>query len=213
MSVETFAQFIFKRLRVPLFMGLLAAGPLCAGIYIFLEKESVDLLLSQYFTAKAKVKAVADRKERKERFLAKRKHADPYFLSTKLEAISFLGTEADELRSWLAHPAVSNKEPLKQRLKFLEGKSNHLAFQEDDIQISKLYKETVEKQHDFVELDEKDLKSLLTLIEEVPSEDVNVDLTPQLIISEFALHKKNTPLHGQVLEIKMDLFKREFLSP
>jgi hypothetical protein len=34
-----------------------------------------------------------------------------------------------------------------------------------------------------------------------------------LIISEFALHKKNTPLHGQVLEIKMDLFKREFLSP
>ena len=213
MSIEGFAQFVFKRLRLPLFLGLLAAGPFCAGVFLLLEKQSVDMLYAQHLAGKTKVKTAVARKERRERFMAKRVNADSYFLNKKLEELPFLTAEKEELNNWLAHPAVSNKEPLQQRLRFLETGNNHLVFREDDVQLSKLYKETIEKQQDSVEMDEMDLKNLLSIIEELPANPLDSVGRAQLIISEFSLHKKRTFLQKEVIEVKMDLFKREFLSP
>ena len=213
MSIEGLARFLFKRLRMPLFLGLLTLGPMCAGAFLFLEKQSVDMLYAQHLVGQTKVKTAVARKERRERFMAKRANAEPYFLNKKLEELPFLDAEKTELKNWLSHPAVSNKEPLQQRLRFLEMGNNHLVFREDEIQLSKLYKETIEKQQDSVELDEADLKNLLGIIEELPTNPLDSVGRAQLIISEFSLHKKRTLLQKEVLEVKMDLFKREFLSP
>jgi hypothetical protein len=190
---------------------LLAVAPLCVGFLLYLEKQSVNLLLEQFHAGKTKIKTAVDRKDRKERFLQKHTHSDPYFLNKKVENLSFLESEKSVLKQWINHPGISNKEPLVQRLHFLASGENRLAFTEEEIQLSKLYKETKEKQKSPIEVDEQDLKGLLGLIEEV--HPGTQESRPQLIVSECSLHKKQTSLQREVLEVKMDLFKREFLAP
>jgi hypothetical protein len=213
MFVERLGHLLFKRIGFPFFYVLILVCPLSVVAFLFVEKQSVDMLAEQLETCKLKAKTAVQRKERKELFVKRHVGSDPYFLSKELENLSFLGNEKGELKNWLNHPAVSNKAPILQRLKFLENGSNRLVFQEEDLQLSKLYKETLEKQKKPVEMDQIDLKKILGTIEDLPSENPALTQRPQLLISEFSMQKKWTPLETQVFEVKIDLFKREFLSP
>ncbi len=213
MFAEKMGRLLFKRIRAPFFYMLVAACPLCVATYLFIEKQSVDLLDQQLQIGRTKAKTAIQRKERKERFVGRHVNPDPYFLSKELEGFVFLKDEQSELKQWLHHPAIAQKSAISQRLHFLESAQNHLVFQEEEIQLSKFYKETLEKQNQPVDVDVKDLKELLGLIEDLPSDMPSLQHRPQLIISEFSLRKKQTPLDRQVFELKIDLFKREFLSP
>jgi len=213
MFVEKIGRFLFNRIRLPFFLLLLSVGPVCVGVFLFMEKQSVDLLWEQLEIGKMKAKTAIDRKERKERFTQRHLESDPYFLNKELESLSFLEEEKINLKKWLNHPGISRKDRIAQRVRFLENGENKLVFQEEEIRLSKLYKETVEKQKSPIEIDANDLKKLLSLIEDLPSENLPLTRRPQLIISEFSMHKKTTPFDGQAIEVKLDLFKREFLSP
>ena len=208
MFFEQIGRSLFARIRFPFFLLLLAVPPICSSFYLFSELQSLRDLHERASTAMTKVKGAFTRKARKEKILERHSHPDPYFLDKEIESFSFLSIEQHQLREWLSHPAIANKQPLLDRLRFLEKGDNHLSFMEEEFQISPLCKETIEKQRNWIELDNDDLKRLLTMLEINPKEK-----SPQLLVTEFLMHKKETPLHSEAFEIKMNLLKREFLSP
>lgn len=211
---ETCGRFFFQRVGLPIFLVLISVIPICTGLFLYLEKQKVSELKEQRTTVMKRAKTAFERKERKEVFIQEHTNSDPYFLDKEIESFVFLKNEKNRLASWLAHPAIANKEKIMKRLSFLGSEENRLSFTEDDIQTSKTCKETMEKQRSPVELDCDDLKQLLSLIEDLPAESVSsTKRRPQLLISNFSLSKKKTILQSEVFEMKMDLLKREFLSP
>jgi hypothetical protein len=222
--LEKTGRFIFQKNRMPIFLLFLSIGPLVSAFFLYIEKQSFNALEETSSIAMRKTKTAFHRKTRKDAFLAKHENSDPYFLDKEIESLCFLNKEKDQLKEWLSHPAISNKDKLMRRVHFLESAENRLSFTEEDIQVSKTCKETMEKQRYPIEVDADDLKLLLHHIEELPTEQINPnDLSerdiatsakgrPQLLICNFSMIKKNTLLQNEVFEIKMDLLKREFLA-
>lgn len=213
MFAEKLGKLLFKRIRFPFFYLILIAFPIGVASFLFMEKQSIDLISQQLEMSRSKAKTAAYKKARKELFVLRHAQSDPYFLSKELETLTFLEQEKLELKQWINHPAIAQKAPLIERVKFIESQSNHLIFQEDEIQLSKRFKETRETQKSPVQMDQQDLKKILGLIEDLPSDILPLTHRPQLIISEFSMQKKWTPLEKQIFEVNIDLFKREFLSP
>lgn len=207
MFLEKAGRFLFKSIPAPLFFSGIILLPICVVIFLFFQKQSVDAMQGDIVRTMAKAKTAFEKKERKERFLERHRQSDPRFLDTTLATLSFLSSEKERLLSLGSHPALVNRREVSSRIRFIEGEENRLRFQEEGVQIAKQYKEIIEKQKRPVEMDSDDLNRALALIEE---SQVTCDLRPQLIITDFSLHKKTTPLRNEVLEIKMDLLKREF---
>jgi len=204
--LEMSGKFFFQKLRPLFFFLFLSMAPLASGLFLFSEKQSLEIFQEQFSTILLKVKTAFAKKMRKEKFLEKHAQSNPYFLESELESLNLLEREKLTLKRWATHPAIANKEALKNRLSFLESSQNRLGFVGDEIQFAKTFKETLETQKEPVEVDGEDLMRLLSLIEGV-STDVK---RPQLIITDFALKKKKTELQNEVFELKMDLLKREF---
>jgi hypothetical protein len=208
---EASGRFFFQKLRPPFFLLLLGISPLVSSFLLFNERQSVEIFQNQFSSIALKSKTAFEKKERKERFLQTHKNSDPYFLDKEIESLSFLANEKTQLKNWLSHPAIANKDMLKKRLIFLESDQNRLSFTDDEIQFSKTVRETLEKQREIVEVDQDDLKNLLALIEETSLDSAPSKINrPQLVISDFSLTKKNTNLQNEVFELKMELLKREF---
>lgn len=216
---EKIGRFLLQKNRMPVFLFSLSIGPLLAAFFLYVEKQSFTVLEETSSLAMRKAKSAFHRKMRKDIFLAKHENSDPYFLDKEIESLSFLNHEKNDLKGWLSHPAVSNKEKLLRRIHFLENGENRLSFSEEETQMSKTCKETMEKQRYPIEIDPADLQSLLSHIEEIPNEEKpgsNIASSskgrPQLLVCNFSMRKKNTPLQNEVFEITMDILKREFLA-
>jgi hypothetical protein len=60
-------------------------------------------------------------------------------------------------------------------------------------------------------MDENDLKTILSLIEDIPVDSaLPSKSSPQILIKDFRLKKQETSLQTSVFEVQMDLLKREF---
>lgn len=100
----------------------------------------------------------------------------------------------------------------KKRLEFLTGTSNDLTFTEGVVQSNPIFQETTETLVHPVEIDTKDLRTILAKIEgttignETPSPN-----RPQLIILDFKLEKKHVTDKNEVFLLNLKLLKREFL--
>jgi len=167
---EKIGRFLFQKNRMPIFLFSLSIGPLVAAFFLYHEKQSFNVLEETSSVAMRKAKSAFQRKTRKEAFLTKHENSDPYFLDKEIESLCFLNQEKNQLKGWLSHPAISNKDKLYRRIHFLENGENRLSFSEDEIQVSKTCKETVEKQRYPIEIDASDLQKLLSIVEESPSD-------------------------------------------
>jgi hypothetical protein len=184
---------------------------LLAAFFLFLEKNSLHDLEQRFATAVRKEKLAFERKSRKERFIQRYSEADPYFLDQQIETFPLLGAEKEKLESLLRHPAFPESAAVKERLHFLEN--NRFAFVESNLHTSAKIKEVEEKLRHPVQMDELDLQRLLSVIEDVPiGSSLPSSTSPQILIKEFKLKKRPTPLQTQVLEVDMELFKREFIQ-
>lgn len=212
---EKTGRWIFQKKRLPLFLLSLSIGPIISALYLYSEKQSLETLQETSSVAMRRAKSAFQRKAKKDVFLSQHGNSDPYFLDKEIESLRFLQSEQALLKKWLSHPAIANKDKLVRRMNFLTSAENQLSFTEENIQVSKTCKETLEKQRYPIEADIGDLKKLLHSIEETAIDQTETNATqnrPQLLICNFSMTKKNTLLQNEVFEIKMDLLKREFLS-
>lgn len=208
---EACGQFFFSRMRPAFFFALTVFPLLVAALFIFFEKTNFQELEERFTAAARKEKIALERKARKERFLERYSQADPYFLDQQIESFPLLQAEKEKLESLLHHPAFPESEALKERLRFLSN--NGLAFTEGNIRTSAQMKEVDEKQRHPVQMDEKDLQKILSLLEDVPVEShLPSNKGPQILIKELRIKKQETPLHMQVVEVDMDLLQREFIK-
>lgn len=208
MFLEHCGQFCFKKIRPSIFFSSLLVPIICATFYLFFQILELQELENRFIYSTKKGKSAIEKKRNKEQFLRRYSSYTPYFINQYIESLNFLDKEKQELITLLNHPAVLNKKILKERLSFLSGETNRLLFAEEKVRSSTKIKETEEKQRHPVQVDEKDLEKLLSLIEDVSSEPLN---SPQLIIRNFQLKKKETSLRNEIFEVEMELLKREWL--
>ncbi|PIS01898.1 MAG: hypothetical protein COT85_08140 [Chlamydiae bacterium CG10_big_fil_rev_8_21_14_0_10_42_34] len=211
MFFEKCGKFFFSQMR-PLFFFALCTFPLFATAFIlFNEYNELQDLETRFSRALRKEKLSLAKKGRKERFLKRYSSPSPYFLDQNIESLTLLNEEAEKLQSILSHPAFPDSRSIKSRLAFL--KDNRLSFIEENIRTSAKIKEVEEKLRNPVQLDENDLKKVLSLIEDVEIDNFTpIDHCPQMIIKDFRLKKQETSLHTELFEVEMDLIKREFTS-
>lgn len=209
MFLERLGKFFFSQMR-PVFFFILTAFPILAAVlFLYFEYSKLQALQERFSKAARKEKLSFERKVRKERFLQRYSHADPYFLDQQIESFALLQKEKQHLGALLYHPAFPNHQAFKDRLAFIE--ENRLAFIEENIRNSSQIKEVDEKQRSSVQMDENDLQKIISLLEDIPVGPYVPPLnSPQILIKDFRLKKQETSLQTEVFEVEMELLKREF---
>ncbi len=212
MLLEECGKLLFFKIRPVFFFAMIAMPFILAGFFLSREASRLQTLKERFAAAARKEQLAMERKHRKERFIHRYSHTNPYFLDQVIESLPLLQAEREKIDSLLNHPAFPESTPLKERLSFI--RENRLAFREEKIETSKEMKEIQEVQQHPVQMDETDLKQILALVEDIPIEG-NFPKTnaPQLLIKDFRLKKLETPLYTEVFEVEMDLIKREFFEP
>ena len=212
MFLEKWGQICFGRMRPLFFFTGLLLPLLGIALFLFFEFGRLYDLEERFARAARKEKLARERKSRKDRFFQRYSHADPYFLDRQIESFPLLQAEQQRLEKLLHHPAFLESQKLQERLAFL--RENRLAFTEENIATSPQMKEVEEKQRHPVQMDENDLKKILSLIEDVSIDSIlPATNSPQILIKEFQLKKQKTVLQTEVFQIEMDLIKREFTKP
>lgn len=139
-------------------------------------------------------------------------NADPFFIDSKLESLSFLSDEIENLKAITQDPSFPDTPAIKKRLDFLTGSKNRLAFIEEAIQTSTRYKETLEVMRHPIEVGIDDLYKILATVEGVNiCSHTPQPNSPQLVITDFNLERKKYPNKNEVFVLNMKLLKREFL--
>lgn len=150
-------------------------------------------------------------KKREAHFVEKLKKSDHYYIDKYLESLTFLQPEIQKLESALTTGAQD--EELKERLSFLKEGKNKLLFVEEAIERTSSLQEVEEKCKYAVEMNEEDLKRVLSVVEEVKiGSYLPPENAPQLIIKNFELLKKPTLGSEDVFEVHLSLIKRETLE-
>jgi hypothetical protein len=209
MFVERYGKFCFTRMNPFIFFSLLIFPILLSAAYLFLKKTEFEELDEYFISTLRKGRNTIEKNHQKQQFLNRYSESDPYFINQKVESLNFLQKEQEELKKLAQHPAIANKKKFKERLNFLLSQENRLIFAEENVLSSANIKETEEKQRHPVQLNREDLEYLLCLIENVSNQP---STSPQLIIRNFHLKKRNPFLHKEVLEVEMELLKREWIQ-
>lgn len=192
--------FVFSRWRYLIylaFFGLWIA--LQWGLYFQSSKyESLAIRLQNTIQ-----KAIFTQPKRKQLqdHLVKLSFSDPYFLKTRLEKFSFLGENRLIWEELSSHPLFQKTK----NQKLLFSKPNHLEFQVISQQKNPLFYEVLYAQNQEIELNKKELESLLSLLEAVFMGSNEPDpKVPDYTITQFHLksHSPNFLLNVELLERK-----------
>lgn len=208
---ERVGKYCFAKERSVLFFLVLSLPIVYGCFHLFSEYSKVQALEERFVNACKKGKTAIERKQKKEQFVQKFSNADPYFLDKKIESLPFLSREISELEKIIHHPALVDKRLFSSRLEFLKRGDNRLSFVEESIRSSGSIKETEEKQRYPVQMSEEDLKKLLSALESIPVGPFSPEeKSPQIVITDFRIEKRKTPVQTEVFEVDMQFLKREF---
>ncbi len=205
MNFARWSQLLFSQIRLPLFICLLTLPfALCLG-YFALRAADLKKLQERFLFAEQKEKRALKNKLRKEQMIEKHSRCDPFFIDKNLESFVFLQTEREHIASLLRHPALADGKKLEERLRWIDSETNRLLFKEEAIRTSATMTETEEKQLSSVQMDEKDLAKILTLLE-----GDSIEKKPLTLISDCRIKKTKTPLGQEVFYVNIEFIKREW---
>ncbi len=205
----------FPRTGSSAYIALLVIAPipfLYFFFYFFIQLFVYENLTDEMQKIYIKSSQLQALHQKENDFLASLKNPDHFYIDKHLEALCFLEPEIKKTEALLLDSP--NDEALKKRLHFLKEGPNRLLFSEVQTRQQNRFQEVEEQQQHLVEMNEEDLKKILSLIEGVtiwpygPKEK-----RPQLIIKDFQLSKKEISSQEFVYAISMQLIKRESLSP
>lgn len=182
--------------------------PITIVSFVLFQKQTRIKDLQAEFEKTLHTAKVTEKKRKMDKdFIDQYSTVNPYYIDQVIEPFCFLQNEKKLLEPLLSHPAFQNVPSIKDRYDFINGKKNKLRFIEDAFRSSSSIKEVEMHQKKGIELDEKDLIDLLTLIEENNNHD-----KPQLLITSFSLEKKKKENNNEVFILNLDLLKREFIQ-
>jgi hypothetical protein len=194
-----------------MFLGLL---PSIAIAYHFYGKNMrLSDLSTQLESLHQRSQLVQRKKNTEEQILSQMQGADPYYLDKYVESLSFL--EAEQKKWERLSLLEESTNAVAKRMDFLRRHKNKLAFSEGVIIQEGRFKEIEEKQKHPIEINEDDLKKILSVLEGV---DISPYLCPekntQCIIKQFELTKKmHQDIKEKVFILSMQLLKRELATP
>lgn len=192
---------IFKHPLMYFAYGIL---PLMAALgYFFIKTNDLETQTQQIIYLQKK-KIWAEKKQAEEKIvLTQLKSADKEYVEKYLGSLVFHQLEIQRLQALF----YSNCEQgiVNQRLNTLQT-TNKLQFNEQNFKRVGNIQETELNQTHSVEMNEKDLKTTLSLIENFPTH------SPQLIIKHFDLTKKALLESQETYIISLDLLKREMID-
>jgi hypothetical protein len=161
--------------------------PLFSSFYAFISKKHKLAELEEralFLNAKNQKNELMQKREKQ--IVLQMKKADPHYIEKALQSLSFLEPEKQKWKIFLSQiePSIS----MRERSRLLEGTGNKLEFVQQDLRREKNFTEIELSQTHPVELNEKDLKKVLSLLE-----GENIEQAPQILIKSFDLRKKTIP--------------------
>ena len=174
-------------------------------LHFFHKLQSLNAMEKKAHLLQAKLDLFKKQQIQEQYFIKKLETADRYYVNKYIESLLFLEPEIKRLQA-VAHLDESSKK----RLCFLKDGPNQLQFAEENMQRVDQYQEVEEKQLHAVEMNEEDLKKVLSRIEEIEMGTFPINNgAPQLIIKNFQLLKKAITPQEQVYLVTMQMIKRE----
>lgn len=138
------------------------------------------------------------------------KESDPKYLQKELETLSLLESELKRLETILVHHKENTI--LNRRLDFLKSGQNHFLLSEGKKRLGEQFQEVDLTLAHPVEMDDEDLKKMLTSLEGVPINNYPTKHgRPQILIREFDLVKEINNLGEEIFLVSCKLLKRESL--
>lgn len=198
---------MIKQLKIfkhPFMYFVYGALPLMAALgYFFIKIKDLEAQTQQIIYLQKK-KLWTEKKQAEEKIiLSHLRDADKEYVEKYLESLTFHQLEIQRLQALF----YSNCEQgtLNQRLNTLQT-ANKLRFNEQNFQRVENIQETELTQTHTVEMNEQDLKTTLSLIENFPIH------SPQFIIKIFDLTKKALSESQETYIISLGLLKREMID-
>lgn len=197
-----YADFLLPYLAVLLLAPLPFFYSCCR---LWTQMHRLETLEERIDLARTKAKKLALFKESEGALLTHPKSPDHFYIDKYLESLIFLMPEITKLQT-----LSTQNDQTQKRLQFLSDGQNRLLFAEDKVRKNDHTEEIEERQQRPVEMNEEDLKRVLSLIEGVRIGALSPpEHRPQLIVKEFELLKKGSPLEDAVYLVQMQLIKRE----
>ncbi len=167
-------------------------------------QESFDFLVAQIATKQSK--------QAQNRAVAQLfSNADHFYIDKRLETLTFLETELEQLQT-LVDGSLPLAEPLLKRYDQLSGPQNALSFIEGQVHSYPTFQETSETLAHPVEVNVSDLQKVLALIEGIEIDPVKpYEDRPQLIITDFKIEKRQVQPEHETFLLNLKLLKREYL--
>jgi hypothetical protein len=198
--------------RLILYMMLLGLIPLGLAILNFFSNLSnidniQNMILIVQDSAASREKKQAVNIAVKNNF----RDADHFYIDKQLETLTFLEPEIESLQKVVSNKNFPDDENIKKRLEFLST-GNNMVFTEGVVQSNPIFQETTETLVHPVEVNAKDIRTIISKIEGVDiGKETPGPNRPQLIILDFKLEKKHVTEKNDVYTLNMKLLKREFL--
>lgn len=198
--------------RLLIYTACLGCIPLIAVLVFFSEQRN------QASELKSEIVAATERAKKKEQNTAMNRQvmgfyseADHFYITKYLEPLRFLQEEAEGIQKLLKQETPVDTEALKQRLAQLTGTDNALTFTQGTVHSFPNFQETTETLVQPVEVSETDLAKILSLVEGIPYQQIEIPPNrPHLIITDFQIEKKPRPTGGDSFVLQMKLLKREY---
>ncbi len=176
------------------------------------QMQKIEEIQDRFEKALKKEKILKIKKQKIDSFVTHHMGASSDFIQEKLESIELLEKERKKLISLIQHPAFPNYSPFQERLSSLS--KNKMIFLEGAMQTKGKIKESHHKLKNTCQIDETDLKKILSLVEDVSIDEfVPFEKSPQCIIQELKLKKGTSNTGAQHFEMQLEIFQREFLNP
>lgn len=177
-----------------------------------LQMKKQDLKIAQIKIEKIHKKAIEiDRhNEMNAAIFAQIKESDPRYLEKELATISLLESELKRLETILVHH--KDNAVLHRRLDFLKSGKNNFSLNEAKRRTGDQFQEVDISLAHPVEMDDEDIKHMLTSIEGIPINSYPTKQgRPQLLIRNFDLVKETNNLGEDIFLVKCNLLQRESL--
>ena len=185
----------------PLLLLLLCLAPLCLVVWVLQNKNDKLEMLVQKTEALEQKAISAHRLKTKQQTLWQHvQQSNPRYLEQVVEALPLLKSELHRVQA-LARQYPENRQ-LQERLSYLQGDQNRIRFVPSTERSGSFFQETELKMQNGVQMNEDDLKSFLTSIEET------AEGRPLLIVKNLEIKKLKEKADETVYVAQVEIIKR-----